>query len=85
MNKRCDEYICFVEVKARSSKSISEPREAVTYSKQKKIIQTALQYLSVNETELQPRFDVVEIFLSQKNDSVHHIKNAFDVSETIIF
>ena len=45
-----DKYIVFVEVKTRDEKSISMPLEAVTFSKKKKLIQTALLYLQVTIT-----------------------------------
>lgn len=75
-----DEYIVFAEVKSRSEKALYEPREAVTKQKQRKIITTAMQYLSAVGTELQPRFDVIEVFISKnpfKKTKVKHIENAF--------
>lgn len=75
-----DRYIVFVEVKMRNDKSIARPKEFVDYKKQQRIISTAKLYLSTNPTELQPRFDVVEVF--SKNDrikSVKHLENAFDL------
>lgn len=75
-----DRYIVFVEVKMRNDNSIAQPKEFVDYKKQQRIIATAKLYLSTNSTELQPRFDVVEVF--SKNDrikSVKHLENAFDL------
>ena len=73
------EYIVFVEVKARSEKSIAEPREFVDIRKQKKIIRTAEIYLSENPTEKQPRFDVVEVKKDKIKIHINHIVNAFEV------
>ncbi len=73
------EYIVFVEVKARSEKSIAEPREFVDLSKQRKIIKTAEIYLSENPTEKQPRFDVVEVKREKGKTNLNHIVNAFEV------
>lgn len=75
-----NEYIIFVEVKARKKNTMVKPCEAVTKSKQKKIIKTALVYLMNNPSDLQPRFDVIEVdFLKDVIDkgSINHIKNAF--------
>lgn len=74
-----DEYIIFVEVKARSEKSIAEPKEFVDRRKQRKIITTAEIYLSVNPTKKQPRFDVVEVKKEKSKVYLNHIVNAFDV------
>ena len=70
--------IVFVEVKARNEDSIAEPKEFVDYSKQKKIIASAEQYLASHKTELQPRFDVVEIIYKKDGKiSIKHLENAF--------
>lgn len=73
-------YICFVEVKQRSADSIAQPKEFVNFSKQQKIIASAKIYLSKNKTNLQPRFDVIEI-ISENNKikSVKHLENAFQL------
>ncbi len=73
------EYIIFVEVKARSEKSIAEPREFVDLKKQRKIIKTAEIYLSANPSEKQPRFDVVEVKRTKIKTEINHIMNAFEV------
>ena len=74
-------YIVFVEVKLRKSDSFAEAREFVTQSKQEKIIKTASLWLQTNETELQPRFDVIEIYAPEgaasKAVKINHIENAF--------
>ncbi len=74
-------YIVFVEVKLRKSNDFAEAREFVTQSKQEKIIKTASLWLSQNETELQPRFDVIEIYAPEgalsKAVKINHIENAF--------
>ena len=75
--------IVFVEVKTRDEKSISTPLEAVTFSKKKKLIQTALLYLQEHEElqHLQPRFDAAGIITMGNNKEiteVQYITNAFD-------
>jgi putative endonuclease len=75
------EYLCFVEVKLRKDARYGEAREFVTRSKQKKIILAAKYYLSKNVTELQPRFDVVEVYMPDGTDGktyVRLLENAFE-------
>ena len=78
-------YIVFVEVKTREENSMVNPLEAVTPSKQKKIIKTALLYLQSHKTDLQPRFDVAGL-VTNVNDktiqSVNYITNAFEGGTT---
>lgn len=74
-DSRC---LVFAEVKTRESGSLIGPFEAVTVSKQRKIIKTAMLYLQANPTGLQPRFDVAGIIT--KNGvpvSIQYLSNAF--------
>ena len=74
-----DRYIIFVEVKLRKNNKYGTPAEFVTAKKQQKIIITAEDGLLKNKTELQPRFDVIEIYMPKDNKvSINHIENAFD-------
>ncbi len=71
--------LCFVEVKARSRQDYGLPIEAVTPSKQKKLLATAFIYLETNKMESKDmRFDIVSVNL--KNEETQIIKNAFDVN-----
>jgi len=78
------EYIMFVEVKAKKSSAFGTPCEVVDFKKQQKICKTAAIYLAENPQNLQPRFDVAEVYISP-NDSIdlhiNYIKNAFDFVE----
>ncbi len=78
---RRGEYIVFVEVKLRKSADFAAAREFVTAAKQQRIRSTAALWLSQNETELQPRFDVIEIYApdgAEGRITVNHIENAFE-------
>ena len=76
------EFIVFAEVKLRKNADFAEAREFVTYAKQQRIISTALIYLSQNETRLQPRFDVIEIYapdgMDTKKPQINHLEDAFE-------
>ena len=73
------EYIIFVEVKTRSSNSLYSPAEAVDFKKQKRLTVAAMKYLSENETEKQPQFDVFEVYTTNERIyKVNRIENAFE-------
>ena len=75
-----DNFIAFVEVKARSEDSMYAPREAVTFSKQRKICKAAMLYKMRKGFNARPRFDVFEIIYDRYSLEVKkftHIKNAF--------
>ena len=73
-------YIYFVEVKLRASKSFHRPKEAVVLSKQNRIIKTAIVFLSRHKTSLQPKFAVVEVIkTTDGNFFVNFVDDAFGV------
>ena len=76
---RDGDYLVFVEVRARCSNLFGGPLASVTASKQKKIIKTALCYLSATKSHDKPpvRFDVLGI--EGTPSRVTWIKNAFGV------
>ena len=55
------QYVVFAEVKLRRRGDYVRPMEYVTAVKQQRLIRTAMMWLTENETEKQPRFDVIEI------------------------
>lgn len=68
----------FVEVKARSWRSVGLGREAVTRTKQRNIIKAASCYLSEHDIWDSPaRFDVAEVDLTEER--VIYIENAFQL------
>ena len=79
------EYIVFVEVKTRSVEDdlfnpYGTPASAVTFSKQSKLISAARSYLRENQTDKQPRMDVVEVYLKKGTKNVlkvNHFENAY--------
>ena len=75
--------LAFVEVKLRRSSSHGEAREFVTASKQQKLRMTASFYLAGRPwaQELQPRFDVLEIYAPQGPDGPCHCEHLVDAFE----
>lgn len=72
-----EDYLVFIEVKARKNVDFGYPRDFVNKSKQKKILDTANIFILENDYDnYQPRFDVIEIYLSE-NNRIEHIENAF--------
>ncbi len=74
------QYIVFAEVKTRSTAAIDRPGAWVDIRKQKKLMKTAAVYLDSSPTELQPRFDVIEVVYEKNTKvivSIEHIENAF--------
>lgn len=74
-------YLVFVEVKLRKSAEHGKAMEFVDLRKQNRIRTTAALWLSQHETDLQPRFDVIEVYapegIATKHPEIHHIEDAF--------
>lgn len=78
----CDrKYLVFVEVKLRRSAAFAEAREFVDFRKQNRLRTTAAIYLNEHPTQLQPRFDVIEIYAPEGMDTkkpiINHLEDAF--------
>ena len=72
--------LAFVEVKLRRDDAHGEAREFVTAQKQQRVLAAAQLWLSQHETNLQPRFDVIEVYAPQGENGpvrINHIENAF--------
>ena len=78
-------YLVFVEVKTRREDSRYLPREAVTITKQRKLLQTAAMYMSRFPTDLQPRFDVIEVVTASDDTmrvvEINHIIGAYEAGD----
>jgi len=80
---RKGKYIVFAEVKLRKNADYGEAKEFVTASKQRRVIVAAEYWLMKHPTELQPRFDVIEVYapegLQTKTLEIHHIEDAYQI------
>ena len=74
-------YLVFVEVKLRKTADFAKAMEYVDRRKQDKIRVTAEVFLSHNPTNLQPRFDVIEIYAPEgtatSDPEIRHMEDAF--------
>ena len=74
-------YLVFVEVKTRKSAQFARAADYVDGHKQDRLRITASMYLSQNPTELQPRFDIVEIYAPEgsatSRPEIYHLEDAF--------
>lgn len=73
--------LAFVEVKLRKTDAFGEAREFVDKRKQERLRNTALLWLEENDCDLQPRFDVIEVYAPEGTKTfrpkIIHLENAF--------
>ena len=76
-------FVVFAEVKLRKNDAYGRAAEFVTQAKQHRVILAAERWLLQNPTELQPRFDVIEVYAPQgldtKKPEIHHLEDAFSI------
>ena len=77
-----EEFLLFVEVKTRKVQSLVSGVEAVDSFKQSRLLLTANYYIAKTESEKQPRFDIAEVTVYNKEDGnlgyrLNYIENAF--------
>ena len=74
-------YLVFVEVKLRKSDTFAAAHEFVDRNKQDRLRTTAQLYLSQNPSNLQPRFDVIEVYAPEgvqtQKPIINHMEDAF--------
>ena len=80
-------FVVFFEVKTRTANPLSNgyygvPSTAVTYSKQRRTIEAARAYLYMKDVKKQPRFDVIEVYLSKTPLSANHVVEKIEHMES---
>ncbi len=87
-----DSFLVFIEVKTRSvqhegSSLYGSPARAVDSKKRSNTVTAAIGYLRTHYTQKQPRIDVIEVYMKERNMdksispqmlSINHIRDAFD-------
>ena len=80
---RDGETLVFVEVKTRDGDAFGGGGEAVTALKQRRMTQTAIDYMMRQRlTGVPCRFDVVTVRVDEGRPSIEVVPNAFDAATT---
>ena len=72
-----DGFLIFIEVKTRSSKKFGKPSDAIDKKKVSLYKDAVEGYLEQYPSELEVRFDVVNIIIGKEGTEIEHIPNAF--------
>ena len=74
-----NKYIVFTEVKLRKNATFAPARAFVDRGKQERVRTAAQLYLQEHPTELQPRFDVAEVYCAENGAMrVEYLAGAFE-------
>ncbi len=69
--------LIIAEVKTRCRNFLEPPLESVNRKKQEFLIRAANAYLRKKRIDLEVRFDIVTVVLSQEGNIIEHSENAF--------
>ena len=72
-----DGFLIFIEVKTRISKKYGKSSDAIDKKKISLYKDAVEGYLEQNPTELEIRFDVINIIIGKDETQIEHIPNAF--------
>jgi putative endonuclease len=72
-----DGFLIFIEVKTRGSKKFGKPSDSIDKKKISLYKDAVEGYLEQNPTELEVRFDVINIIIGKDETEIEHIPNAF--------
>jgi putative endonuclease len=75
---KSDSHLVFVEVKTRHAVAgvrtrYGRPADAVTPAKRARIVEAARAYLREHPTDLQPRIDVAEVYVTRRADGTDEV------------
>ena len=74
-----DGYLCFVEVRMRTSAVFGDPSLTVTREKQRRVVRAALRYLQRRPAARRMiRFDVMTVLGRGRAAVIEHLPGAFD-------
>lgn len=72
-----DDVLIIVEVKTRKSDDFGEPDIAVGITKQRMLVWAADAYVRYKNLDVDVRFDIISIVISDAEPEIEHIEDAF--------
>lgn len=72
-----ESQLVFVEVKTRCSDRVMAPKQSVSRTKQRHLINAANAFIQENNLDFDVRFDVISLVKRNGSMETEHIKNAF--------
>lgn len=75
---RRDQWLIFVEVKARATETFGRPEDFVTPAKEKRLAQAAFAYMAETDHQGEVRFDVISVLIPTSGSvQITHLEDAF--------
>lgn len=71
------EILAIIEVKTRSSTDFGNPQDFVKPKQIQRLVKAVDEYITVNQLDVEVRFDIIAIVKSQGDFKIDHLENAF--------
>ncbi|WP_411765993.1 YraN family protein [Winogradskyella sp. A3E31] len=72
-----EDVLAIVEVKTRSTADFGNPQDFVKPKQIKNLVKAVDEYVTVNDLDVEVRFDIIAIVKEGKGFSIEHLENAF--------
>lgn len=72
-----DNILAIIEVKTRSTIDFGNPQDFVKPGQIQRLVKAVDEYVTVNELDVEVRFDIIAIVKNGKNYEIEHLKDAF--------
>ena len=72
-----ENILAIVEVKTRSSTDFGNPQDFVKPKQIQRLVKAVNEYVTVNNLDVEVRFDIIAIVRTGKDFNIEHLENAF--------
>lgn len=69
--------LAIIEVKARSTKEFGNPQDFVKPKQIQRLVKAVNEYVTVNNLDVEIRFDIIAIVKNNNTYDIEHLENAF--------
>ena len=69
--------LAIIEVKTRSTSDFGNPQDFVKPKQIQRLVKAVDEYVTVNELDVEVRFDIIAIVKEKQGFSIEHLENAF--------
>ena len=74
---RQHEILAIIEVKTRSTAEFGNPQEFVKPKQIQRLVKAVDEYVTLNDLDVDVRFDIIAIVKTGKSYKIEHLENAF--------
>ncbi|MGC6432368.1 MAG: YraN family protein [Jejuia sp.] len=71
------DVLAIIEVKTRSTADFGDPQDFVKPKQIKNLVKAVDEYVSVNDLDVEVRFDIIAIVKEKEGYNIEHLENAF--------